>query len=192
MKIKNLSVEELKERKKEIEENINNLRREYNSISDSLIKQNGALKKIDEALDSKLLKLEHIGELLETFPETNIKRQLLDTVLKDFNLTTGGYFPETEQTCIKIMLYRNNDKHLEKVYNGIIKLLPYIKPLKNGKKTFSIFEHTLSYHESYFLTVTDDNMFEVTTHREYRDPLYSNKDLMKVLKYIQKNYYYEI
>jgi len=191
MKIKDLSVEELKERKKELEENINNLRRKYKSISDALIKQNGALKKIDEALDSKLLKLENVGELLETFPETNIKRQLLDTYLKDFNLTTDGYFPETEQTCIKIMLYRNNDKHLEKVYNGIIKLLPYIKPLKNRKKIFSIFEHTLSLYASYFLTVTKDNIFEVTTDLEFMKSLYSNKDLMKVLKYIQKNHYYE-
>lgn len=192
-KYQNMSVEELMKHKKELEAILAKNRKEVDVLMECILKNVQTLKSVDDALDSHLLDGNDIESLLETFPETKTKRRLTDEYFKkwEWGLRPNGYFPDTEQRCIQISLYKHDDEHTKMVHDGILELLPYIKPLKDGKKRFDIFEHTLSYYYSFYLVQTEDGEFQVVTHIDVGPPRKRSHDLMVVLKYIQEHLYYE-
>ena len=191
MKYTEMSLEQLNNEKNKLEENLKNLREEYKKITDKIIYNDSRLKTINELIDSKTLTLENTEELLNYFPETKARQELRNKYLCQWNLKGESYIPETNQVCIRIALERHNDKITELTHEGIIKLLPYIKQLKEGFKYIDISEHTLSECYSYCLQVYPDE-FKVIARRFSRVyTIFSSKDLMETLKYIQKHHYYK-
>lgn len=186
-----LTLEALYDKRKRIEESLSNLRKQYDKLGNKILNEVDILNEINETIDLATLKEDDVKALLNVYPETKRKRQLREKFLEKYGLSSNSHFPETCQSCIQIALYKYNDEITEKTYEGIKLLLPYIKPLKNGYKKFSIFEHTLSLNYSYYLQVTEDEEYQIVTHLSFKDPIYKSKDLMKVLKYIQKNLYYQ-
>ena len=164
------------------------LRKEYNDLGTKMQRKVFRIGQLSEEIDKRTLKADNIPALLETFPETKIKRQMLRDLLSKWGLKAGGYFSDTLQTCIKLMLYKNDDKSVIKAFKGLSILLPYIKPRSSGNKYVDIFEHTLSLYAIYSLQVTSGDVYHVYASNR---SIFESKDLLKTLKYIQKEHYYE-
>lgn len=189
-KLGELSSKELGQKRIELQQKLDDLRTEQNILLNKMTPILSKLKTINELLDSKTLNSDDPQALLEKFPETESRRKLFKEYVESLGLSeAGSYWVDTNQSCVRIALYKNNDEITKKAHDGILKILPYMKPLKDGKKTFDIFEHTLSRSYSYYLKVTDDKLFEVTVHTN--DVWKSSEDLMEILTYIQKELYYE-
>jgi len=190
-KIADLTLEELQEKKDKLEKRINEKRYELEIIQKSLMPMISEMRTIDESIDEKALSIEDPSNFLEMFPETKVKRKLTEEYLKSLNLFySGSYWTDTNQSVVRIQLYKNDNEYTEKVRDGILEVLPYIKIGENGRKRFSIFEYTLSYSHSYYLEYEEDKkMFHLADNRHYVRS--SSEDLMEVLKYIQLNHYYE-
>lgn len=191
-KLENLTDTELRERRSTLQKKIDKESIIYAESQNKLIKMRDKMSKIDNEIDTRTLSLDDPAAILENFPETEAKRKLFSEYMRSLSLYDGGgYWVDNNQRVVKFMLYRNDDEHTKKVHAGIMIVLPYVKERENGLKMFDIFEHTLSYNYSYYLAydVSTDTWF-ITTNRKTRDE--ESKDLMTVLKYIQKYLYYEI
>lgn len=187
-----LTVDELQIEKNKLDIELKHLREKVGHLHNKITWRCNRLGKIHERLDENLLHKDDIESLLEAEPETKHKRKLLQEFLEPYHLRADSYFPSTMQRCVKIALYKDNDEITKKTYEGIMKLLPYVKPIK-GFKEFDIFEHTLSAYHSYWLLYdVEKEVWSVNISRSYsHKDIYLNDDLMDVLKYIQQNHYYE-
>lgn len=200
-KIEDLPIEELEKYKIEEQNKIEVARRELDIITRRIAVINSTMNKINEAIDKKTLHKSGTRNLLEHFPETETRRKLKEKYLKSLGLECGsGYWIETNQSVIRISLLRNDNDKTQKVYKGILEILPYIKPLKTGRKLIDIFEHTLSLYDSYYLEIDEHQNYSVTTGRMIRSKsnvsikertIFDSKDLLETLKYIQLFHYYE-
>lgn len=190
-KLEALTIEELKNHRDALEEEKQQLIREYDALSKALQGKRSTIKKISELIDERTLTETDYEKILDIYPETDYKYDLRRKVLSQWNLDTDGYFLETGQSTIQITLYRRDDETLHATYYGIKKLLHIIKPLQDGKKHFKIFERTLSANGIYDLTI-EKNEFQVIRTRYGRETVvYKSDNLMAALKYIQQNHFYE-
>lgn len=191
MNLKKMKTEDLVKKRKEIQDRIKDLDDERDKIINRMIPLFDIERQINEAIDERTLSFDDPTALLEKFPETKPRRKLFKKYIESIGLNdAGSYWRDTNQSCVRIKLYKNSDAVTKLAHEGILQILPYIKPLNDGKKTFDIFEHTLSASYSYYLKVSDDDkLFEVATHTGR--VLKSSTDLMKVLIFIQKELYYE-
>lgn len=137
-----------------------------------------------------------IDELLSNgFNQTATQRKLLAAWLKPYYLRTNGYYPDTNQSAVQIMLYRKDDETvLAKMAEGIELLLPAVKPLKEigsdeGVKLFDIFEHTLSQSGSWTLAYdVKDQIWHVRRNR-FDERMYAK--LIDALRSIRDRNYYD-
>lgn len=191
-KVSELTVDELNDEKEKIEAALIPLRKQVQNLSTQITRKCNRLREVQDRIYEQTLKGDDIEILLEALPESKYKRKLRDEFMRQYHLTAESYFPDTMQQCIRIALYRDNDTITQKTYEGIIRLLPYVKPIKGFKK-FDIFESTLSRYGTYWLNYEIEKQFWSVTFSRYsrNEVLYSNEDLMDVLKYIQKRYFYE-
>lgn len=190
-KLKDMTLEELQEKKERYQTSLDELRDKIAVLFTKIQRKVKEIETIDELIDEKTIHTKSIGELLEYEPATKIKRKKRTEFLRQWGFRGESYFPETGQTCIQIALYKDDDERTKKAYDGLTILLPYIKPLKDGRKCFDIFEHTLSLNYSYYLKVTEDGVWQVVTHRDSMRPFFESKDPMETLKFIQERLYYE-
>ena len=108
----------------------------------------------------------------------------------DMGLWHSGYYPETSQIRLEVMLYKGVNDNLEKVFTTLEKVLPYIKT-QNGMKRLGVFEHSLSENGSYAVEITDQS-FDLVVHRYGRKSAVKSFDnLLALLQYVQKHHYYE-
>lgn len=108
----------------------------------------------------------------------------------DKGLWHSGYYPETSQIRLEVMLYKSINENLEKVFATLEKVLPYIK-VHNGVKRLGVFEHSLSENGSYSIEITDES-FDLVVHRYGRKSAVKSFDnLLSLLQYVQKHHYYE-
>jgi hypothetical protein len=135
-----------------------------------------------------------IAELLDN-PNRATKRQreLLAAWLKPYYLRSSGYYPDTDQSAIQIMLYRKDpDAVLERMAEGMTKLLEVIKPLKEQDTQiilFDIFEHTLSQGASYTLAYDlSDKLWKIRASR-FDNAMFVH--LIDALKTIRERHYYQ-
>jgi hypothetical protein len=183
--------EELEKEKQKLEKDLESLRKNYKTLMTKLTKTTNRISEIDSELDKRNLKGNDIEKLLETFPETETKEKLLRDLLSKFDLSAEGYFPDTGQRCIQISLEKDSKESLQKTYYGLKLLLPYLKPVKDGNIYVDIFESTLSRFGIYTLIIKKEKFEVEKTTCGHPETIYSNKDLKKVLEYIQKHHYYE-
>jgi len=105
----------------------------------------------------------------------------------------GSYNPKTNQSAVQFCIEKDSD--LQIGLEELNLLLPLIKSVEDDGqryKYFSVFEHTLSAGGVYHIKYYDDlnitlNITSWGSERELR----KFQDTMELLKYIQKNHYYE-
>lgn len=99
--------------------------------------------------------------------------------------------------CFQIMLYKDKPKSLQKTYNGLIELLPYLDYNDfgdyKGYKFIDIFEYTLSEYGSYYCFINEERNEYILMQDKWRitNELKRFTTLMSMLEYIQENHYYE-
>ena len=117
----------------------------------------------------------------------------LGKALAKYEMMSSGYRPTTMQRVIQISLYRHHPESaakLEKTFNGLQKILPYIEPV-DGWKMVSILESTLSELGSYSLCVGEKTCeLRKCTYGSER-VIFKANSLLEALEYIQKHHPYD-
>lgn len=115
--------------------------------------------------------------------------------IEDFlNLRSYGRTPNG-QTYFNFGLTKGDPEYIEKVYQGICTVLPYLKPFSDENESirFDITEKTLSLHKSYHLKIhgnTPDAQSEIVSGR-WDHVEHSAPNLKDALTWIEKNLWYE-
>jgi len=114
--------------------------------------------------------------------------------VNDFVLGLGlynsGFQPETNQTCITLTFRPNTqtDEEVKTKLTGLRKVLPHLKPLKNGYIYIDILDKDCSLHGSYHLLINEDKneylIKRMYYHRE--EDVKACKTLKEAVEYIQK------
>lgn len=112
---------------------------------------------------------------------------------RELGLWTGGYYPFSEQKSLEIMLYKGVQDNLDKTFDAINVVLPFIKPMNNkGDRRFKLFEHTLSEWGIYDLKVDKEGVWTLNKTTYGREKVEKTfESLYAALKYCQKYHYYE-
>jgi len=121
------------------------------------------------------------------------KHRLREHKLRELNLGASGFFPEIEQTQIRIALVKNDPKSLPATMKGLKKILKYLKPAKGNYKVIDIFEHSLSAGGCFNLLINEEKeSYKIHLTRYNREEtLHSFNNLKETLALIQKKYYYD-
>lgn len=123
----------------------------------------------------------------------------LNEELGKYLLLNSGYYPETNQRCIRISINKSyTDEQLKKIEEGINKILKYIKPFNLEKyskefensKVFDIFDHGLSERYSFDLINKDDKWKIISKRHSIINIVSEHENLMDALKVIRKRFYY--
>lgn len=161
--------------------------------SKSLYDEIGLLK--DKLFERELAKTgEDNWPLLLKEQNSMASIKALDKALAKYEMMSCGYRHSTMQRAIQISLYKyapDSVSKLEKTFNGLQKILPYIKPV-DGWKIIDILESTLSQYGSYSLYV-GEKVCELRkcTYGSER-VIFKSKSLREVLEYIRKDHPYDI
>jgi prefoldin subunit 5 len=131
---------------------------------DRLIKRRDKLRDaIDKAQLSQMGDEIDWGWLLSVHPESQIKYKKRDEAIYELgqgHMMTSGYFHETNQSFITIMLdYKGETASLAK---AIRVLHSHLKPLKDGYIHMNVLDHTCGEHESVnLLFLPDGSEFKI-------------------------------
>lgn len=104
-------------------------------------------------------------------------------------LYQSGYFPETEQIQLELMLYKGACDNLEQTVTALEDVLPLVKPLK-GVKRLKIFEHTLSEYGSYRVEISETSFDVVVWTYGRKSTVKSFDNLRSMVQYVQQHHYY--
>lgn len=111
----------------------------------------------------------------------------------ELGLRVSGRYPYSEQKALEIMLYKGVQDNLDKTFESVNIVLPFIKPINDkGERRFKLFEHTLSEWGIYDLKVDKEGVWtlnKTTYGRERVEKTFEN--LYDALKYCQQHHYYE-
>ena len=160
----------------------------YNQIQKLKEKQTEAKLEEDMTLAEKVEWL-----LFEDGHSSDMKRynECLN-FFQEMGLLVGGYYPFSEQKAIEIMLYKGVQDNLDKTFEAISLVLPFIKPINDkGERRFKLFEHTLSEWGIYDLRLDKVGTWtlnKTTYGRKNVEETFEN--LYDALKYCQKHHYY--
>ena len=203
-----------------IQTKLSEKRDEYSKLGKSLILLCGKEQKL--LTDIYNLSKQSWKEILiqdnnESIEIYNSKNKYLEDYVKSIGLDNsyvtlrfGEYFPDINQRCIRIALFKSKDDITEKIYIALQTILPYLLPIKYNCSRISIFEKTLSEHGSYYFLckkIEDKYIAMLCVDRYYRSYFIDIKNhhespftktslfpffpLLDVLKYIQKYHYYD-
>lgn len=168
-------------------------------INERIVQVNTELRKLQDAKDQ--LKIDTFTDedwgwlLANDGIDSDARYKFRNQQLEELELQSSGYYPETQQSSIHIRLKKREDERLLKVYEGLVKILPFIKPLskdlEKGWKRIGIMEKTLSQYGIYTLLVGEGACaIEKTTYG--RSTVLATFDtLLEALRYIQKHVYYK-
>lgn len=160
----------MKEDLQKIEEDLNKARIQYEKIGKKITKLYDKQQAIKEKITKEKIENNSITmeELLfsDGIGQTRSCRTKLDEFLSQYNLRSYGYYHDTSQVCIHIMLKEQDLEHAKKSAEGICVLFPHLKPMKvskfdegNGKFVcISIDEYTLSEHGVYQLLIDENQI----------------------------------
>lgn len=161
----------------------------YNQIQKLKEKQTEAKLKEDMTLGEKIEWL-----LFEDGHSSDMKRyNECQRFFQELGLWVSGYCPYSEQKSLQVMLYKGAQDNLDKTFESINLVLPFIKPINDeGERRFKLFEHTLSEHGIYDLKVDKEGVWtlnKTTYGRKRVEKTFEN--LYDALKYCQQHHYYE-
>lgn len=169
-------------------------------LEDELVKLYDEIQKIKEKqteakLEEDMTLAEKVEWLLfEDGRSSDMKRyNECRNFFQEMGLLVGGYYPFSEQRAIEIMLYKGVQDNLDKTFEAISLVLPFIKPINDeGERRFKLFEHTVSEWGIYdlrFDKVGTWTLNKTTYGRKNVEETFEN--LYDALKYCQKHHYYE-
>lgn len=117
------------------------------------------------------------------------KKQLaLLSGLNEFQFGSMGRWNDIDQAAIEIAFKRRDPFRTALIYQAIMKLLPHIKPLKDGFKWFQIKKGGDDYAVYYLLIRPEDEYAKIMRNSSiYRDWM----PLMKALKFCESAIYYD-
>lgn len=112
--------------------------------------------------------------------------------LAEIGLMSSGYFPETNQRCVRICMHQEKAGEVEQVATSLELLMPYLKPIE-GWLRVSIFERSLFSSGSFKLLMKPDGTeFQCVRGRYSQTAVEkTSSSLREVLAYIQQRHYYE-
>ena len=117
----------------------------------------------------------------------------LEKALSKYGMMSFGYRPATMQRAVKISLCKHHpesDAKLEKTFNGLQKILPYIEPI-DGWKIVDILESTFSESGSYNLYVGEKVCELRKCSYGSERVIFKASSLLEALEYIQKHHPYD-
>lgn len=110
--------------------------------------------------------------------------------LAKIGLESSGYNPKTEQIALRICLYKNDDEETQRQHDSLMKVMPYLKPSKDGIY-IGIFENTLSEYGIYDLKVGDGQCKLEFTRYGSTSTLKTFDTLLDAMKFVQEEHYYQ-
>lgn len=125
--------------------------------------------------------------------DSMVAYRALGKALAKYEMMSSGYRPSTMQCAVKISLYKyapDRAAKLEKTFNGLQKILPYIEPV-DGWKIVDILESTLSESGSYNLYVGEKVCELRKCSYGSERVIFKANSLLEALEYIQKNHPYD-
>lgn len=165
-----------------------------------LTKLRNQIEKIqDKITEAKLKKNMTLGEKIEWLLHedgysSDMKRYYeAQKFIEEMGLRIGGYYPYSEQKAVEIVLYKGDQDNLEKTFESLSVLLPFIKPIDEaGNRRFKLFEHTLSENGIYDLLVDVHGAWTLNKTTYGRESVLKTFDnLRDALKYCQEHHYYQ-
>lgn len=178
---------------KEMEE----VRSQIKPLNDKFGKLFEKHKKLQSEYDK--LKLPEIKDddweyILHVEPNESTERYSFRTKkIDELGLMPSGYYPETNQTHVELKLIKGKPETKAKTIESLATILPFLKPIKDGKVHLGVFEHTLSEHGIYKLLIDKETMrCELTFTRYSRTSSEKTfENLNEAIEYIYDKHYYE-
>ncbi len=170
------------EQKEPIDNELKTLYRQREKLADELATAQLSGNLSDDEL--LLYHLEHVD---------GVKRyDAAMTYWRDMGFACSGYYPDTQQRGLQIMMTRDKPESLQKTLAGLKRIIPVLKPLKDNNKVISIFEHTCSEYGCYSLIITPEEKYQIGLMRHHRASTETTfDDLEAALTYIQRVHYYD-
>lgn len=185
--------------KKEVEKKLSELRKKRKNLDRQFTMRSNRLQKIDNS------EYEDWKNSDPTFEEKIVRylnqaqyegmREYRDAsaFFEELGFSMRGCFPSTQQRCLQIILYQDDDESVKKTEEALDLIGKYVKPLPEYQaKVFGIFEHTLSENGMYSYLEKEDGTFYVMRTAYGRETLMcGGTGRQTVLEYIQNHHYYE-
>ena len=182
------------------------LREEINKLKEVFIQEYEKLDNLKEDLSRFLIKdietqsiekqIKFALDEVDTMPRLKHAQK----VFEKLGFYVSGYFPETNQRDVKIMLTKGDKKSYDKTLKGLEKIIPFIKSREINARGFAskltgieidIFDHDLSEHYSVCLFIDSARVKDRFIIMKNNYPSHTFSTLEDVLKYIQDNYWYD-
>lgn len=184
-----MNLDELNAEIKKLEEQNAQLHEKMEPINNELMSNAGKLRELRDKRDTILSQNNEDNWewlLFEDGRGSSTKNKLLEQKLMAIGLYVSGYYHDTQQRAIKLMLIKNDPQSFTRHLAAIELLLPYLKTHPDGFTRFSIFEHTLSRYGSFALAIGEKIILEVN-----RRAIQEFNTIEDALKYIQEHHWYE-
>jgi hypothetical protein len=189
-------IEELKNRINSFDIQIEAIRVGRDKLNAKMLRLDKKRQKLREDLDQLIFVAnttedDDWGFLLTTFPETDVKHKALEAAVGKYGLGKSGYWLETRQSVVQLMLYRDDIADMNRQIEGLKRIIPHLTPFEVGSKRIKIFEDTLSANGSYSLFIWPDR-YEVAHTRYGHDHVKkTTATLEEIVDYIRINHWYE-
>ena len=215
MATKQLTADELKTKINKLNTEITTLQTTIAPLQKKLMSKWKTVEKAQEQLSSFVvvdMATKSIDEQLEyALPENGnssdmVKHGFEQDLARSLGFYSSGYNPNTNQRSWRIMLTKGSQESYDKTLKGLKLLIPHLKYSKIAYKdnnyntvemlgiTISIFEHSLSKHGVYDLTIfeTGNTPYAIIkTYRSSRSISKSFATLEESVKYIQEHLWYD-
>lgn len=189
-------IEELKNRINSFDIQIEALRVDRDVLNTKMLQLGKKRQELQEDLDQLTFVANTSGDddwgfLLTTFPETDVKYKALQAAVRKYGLHQAGYWLETRQSVIEVMLYQDDVADMNRQIEGLKKIIPHLIPFEAGNKRIKIFEDTLSENGSYSLFIWPDRYELVHTRYSHDYVKKTTATLEEIVDYIRINHWYE-
>jgi hypothetical protein len=110
-----------------------------------------------------------------------------DRQLEKLSLRSGGYWSDTNQTCIQIALTKGDEVMTRAVFDGLRKVLPHIIPNDQNERRVDIFDHRLSADGGWKLAILgpDEHSEVVLKNGRFERQMFN--DLWSALKHCEQH-----
>ena len=189
------TLEQLTAQLKEQEAFVLLLQADQKSLDAKWTYRQGKIAGLKERIDTIKVETGTVGweELLFTDGRERSKviSEMLDEKLPRYSsLYPSGYFPNTQQVCLQLCLYKKDDARTQDAYDKLMEILPYLKALPHGYKVLSVFDRGLSEFARYEVRIRN-NQATVIANSYGRESEKFRGGIKAALDYVQKNLYYK-
>ena len=145
-------------------------------------------------------------------PESSEHYKYAMVKLRSIGLMNSGYYPDINQTAVRVALIKGDEKSYKQHLKGLKKILPYIKPrnvdilrkinphshdIENlkGIKCIDIFDRGLSEHETWVLQIDEEKglyTIQPTRHRYSEGVQFDNLEDAQKTKESLENFAFSV